>query len=90
MATIGSQPQPLTKDDAPTLDQLLSDCPKKIEEAPFYSWDCGVFAQELVSKHLVQIVSNAASPDTPIEVEEPEGQIEEGTWGGTQLALTDI
>jgi len=47
-----------------------------------------VFAQELVSKHLVQVVNNAASPDTPTEVEEPEGQIEEGTWGGTQFALT--
>jgi len=49
-----------------------------------------VFAQELVSKRLVQVVSNAAPPHTPTEVEEPEGQTEKGTWGGTQLALTDM
>jgi len=49
-----------------------------------------VFAQELVSKHLFQVVSNSASPDTPTEVEEPEGQIEEGIWGGIQFALTDM
>ncbi len=90
MATIIAQPQPLTKKETPTLDQLLAEIPEKIEAATFKSWDNGLFAQELVSLQLVQVIDGVASPKTTIIVEEPKGQIEEGTWGGTQLALTDM
>lgn len=91
MATVAAQPQPLTKEDAPTTDELLADVPKTIEAAPFKAWNSGVFAQELLSLQLVQIIDGVASPEKPTEiVEEPKGQIEEGTWGGTQLALTDM
>ena len=77
MATVAAVAQPLTRSEAPTLDQLLAEVPENIEAAKLKSWDNGVFAQELVSQRLVQVISGVASPDTPTEVEEPEGQIEE-------------
>ena len=91
MAAVAAQPQPLSKSEAPTLDELLAAVPEKIEAAALKSWDSGVFTQELVSQRLVQSISGAADPDEPTKVEDPEGnQLEEGTWGGTQLALTDM
>lgn len=91
MATVAAQPQPLTKEDAPTTAELLADFPEKIETATLKSWDSGVFAQELVTMKIVQVIDGVASPETPTEiVEEPKGQMTEGTWGGTQLALTDM
>lgn len=90
MAAVAVQPQPLTEKDAPTIDDLLADVPETIEAAPFKAWDRGVFAHELVSLRLVQVIDGVASEKPTEIVEEPKGQIEEGTWGGTQLALTDM
>ncbi len=87
MATVAANSQPLMRSEAPTLEELLSEVPEEIEAAALKSWDNGAFAQELASQGLVQIISGVADPDEPTAVQEPEGQLEEGTWGGNPIGV---
>ena len=65
--------------------------PANIARAPLKSWDKAVFASELVSLNIVP-------PVNPVKVGQKEadrsnvgnGQVEEGTYAGTQLALTEL
>ena len=65
--------------------------PADIAKAPLKSWDKAVFASELVSLNIVP-------PVDPVRVGQEKadrsnvgnGQVEEGTYAGTQLALTEL
>ena len=81
---ISTQLQPLTRESQPSLQYLLKDTPQKIQDAQLTAWDAGLFNQELVELKIAPIVSDSTEP------EENEGSITEGTWAGTQLALTDL
>ena len=86
---ISTQLQPLTRESQPSLQYLLKDTPQKIQDAQLTAWDAGVFNQELVELKITPIISDLTKP-VPTQSEENEGSITEGTWAGTQLALTDL
>jgi len=75
---------------APADDPPAYDYPPDIENAPFKGWDNKIFAQELVRKHIAPKVRNISNDDAATEVQTGTGQFDEGTWGGTQLALTEM
>ena len=65
--------------------------PSNIAKATLKSWDKAVFSSELVNLNIVP-------PLNPVEVGQKtadesnvgNGQVEEGTYSGTQLALTEL
>lgn len=59
--------------------------PEAVENAPLPSFDPGVFNNELLKLKLYPTFD----PEDPTLVKEPEGNIVEGTYMGTQLALTE-
>jgi len=63
---------------------LAQIAPKAIGDAPFPSFDPGVFNNELLKLKLYPTLD----PKNPLKVLEPQGNIIEGTYIGTQLALT--
>lgn len=69
----------------PTLNQMLETVPQNIDQFVLNGYDAGVFAQELVKERTAPIAPAAGVP-----VKDNKGQIDEGTYGGTQLALTEI
>lgn len=58
--------------------------PKSVADVPLPSFDPGVFDNEVIKQKLYPIID----PDDPSNIQEPEGNIEEGTYLGTQIALT--
>ena len=58
--------------------------PESVRDAPLPSFDPGVFDNELLKLKLYPTVD----PRNPSLVREPEGNIVEGTYMGTQVALT--
>ncbi|KAK4645760.1 hypothetical protein QC761_204370 [Podospora bellae-mahoneyi] len=58
--------------------------PKSVKDAPLLSFDPGVFDNELLKLKLYSTVD----PKDPSHAKEPEGDIVEGTYMGTQIALT--
>ncbi len=88
--SIATQLQPLNRDEEPKLYFLLKSTPKNIEDAPLETWDAGVFNQELVALKTAPKSNHLASTEFTTTSEENEGQISEGTWAGTQLALTEM
>ncbi|KAK0720287.1 lipoxygenase [Lasiosphaeris hirsuta] len=58
--------------------------PKAVKDAPLPSFDPGIFDNELMKLKLYPTID----PEDPQLVKEPEGNIVEGTYMGTQLALT--
>ena len=63
---------------------LAQVAPKAIGDAPLPSFDPGVFNNELLKLKLYPTLD----PKNPLKVLEPQGNIVEGTYIGTQLALT--
>lgn len=62
----------------------------KIHETPLDSWDKGVFSSELVQLGIALHLTPTADDVKTIDTQEPEGQITEGTRGGTETALTEL
>ncbi|KAK3995566.1 putative lipoxygenase [Cladorrhinum sp. PSN332] len=63
---------------------LAQIAPKAVKDLPFLSFDPGVFDNELLSLKLYSTLD----PNNPSLAKEPEGNIREGTYLGTQVALT--
>jgi hypothetical protein len=63
------------------LDQAA---PASVEHVPLPSFDPGVFDNEMMRQQLYPTLD----PDDPTVVREPEGNITEGGYLGTQIALT--
>jgi hypothetical protein len=59
--------------------------PRSVADAPLPSFDPGVFDNELLKLKLYSIID----PRSPSLAREPEGNIVEGTYMGTQVALTE-
>lgn len=58
--------------------------PRSVADVPLPSFDPGVFDNEVIKEKLYPIID----PDDPSNIREPEGNITEGTYLGTQIALT--
>jgi hypothetical protein len=69
--------------------QLKTSMPENIKDYQLTSWDQGVFSYELKGRLIDPDPKSAATRE-----EHKEGdlidQIHEGTYGGTQLALTEL
>lgn len=68
----------------PQKEYLADIAPKSVGDAPLPSFDPGIFDNELLKLKLYPKVNL----NVPSLVQEPEGNIVEGTYMGTQVALT--
>ncbi|KAK3297158.1 lipoxygenase [Chaetomium fimeti] len=68
----------------PETKYLAQTLPDAVEDVPLPSFDPGVFDNEIMKQKLYPSVD----PQDPSSVGEPEGNIVEGTYVGTQVALT--
>jgi len=69
----------------PTEKEFLAQiAPKSIADAPLPSFDPGIFNNELLKMKLYPTID----PKNPLVIRPPVGNIVEGTYIGTQLALT--
>ena len=75
--------QPDFHNIGPTTGGTTEEIPEKIEDFKLKRWDAGIFAQELVKENVAPVKEDG-------KVKVNDGQIEEGTYGGTQLALTEM
>lgn len=65
-------------------DFLKQIVPESVGDCPLPSFDPGIFHSELLDLKLYPEVD----PNDPKNIKEPEGNVREGTYLGTQLALT--
>lgn len=63
---------------------LAQAAPRSVADVPLPSFDPGVFDNEMMKEQLYPTLD----PDDPSVVREPEGNITEGSYVGTQIALT--
>jgi hypothetical protein len=63
---------------------LAQHSPEAIGDVPLPSFDPGVFDNEMMKQKLYPTID----PQNPSVIREPEGNIREGTYVGTQIALT--
>ncbi|KAL2175190.1 lipoxygenase [Thermothelomyces heterothallicus CBS 202.75] len=68
----------------PERKHLAQTAPSSVADIPLPSFDPGVFDNELIKLRLYPIIDS----QDPSVVREPEGNIREGTYRGTQVALT--
>ena len=83
------QPLALLHDQTkPAPRQIL---PSNIAKAFLKSWDKAVFASELINLNIVPPLDPAkVSQKKADESNVGDGQVQEGTYSGTQLALTEM
>ena len=72
------------------LDQMLADVPRKVHELPLKSFNKGIFGTELINLDVLPPTDSKVVAPSIKSPKEPQGNITEGTYGGTQLALTEI
>lgn len=68
----------------PEKEYFAQTAPESVADVPLPSFDPGIFDNELMKLKLYPIID----PQNPSAVQEPEGNIVEGTYTGTQVALT--
>lgn len=64
--------------------------PADIKNAPFNGWDNKIFAQHLIRSSLAPTVSNLPNDNVRTPSKAGQGTMKNGTWGHTQLALTEL
>lgn len=74
----------------PLKEELLQDVPADANDFQLKHWDRGVFSLELLSLAITPPTVAITDGGVSDEVHVPEGQVKEGTYRGTQLALTEI
>ena len=73
-------------DVAPKTETAFSDdLPAKVQDFKLKRWDAVIFAQEAVDSGIGPV-----APTKEHGWRVNDGQIQEGTYGGTQLALTEM
>lgn len=68
----------------PERQYLAQTAPDEVADVPLPSFDPGIFDNELMKLKLYPTID----PRDPSVIHEPEGNIVEGTYQGTQVALT--
>ena len=81
--------QPLSREGAPSIGELLSKIPEEIEQNYHDGFDPVTFDQQLIKAGIAPTLKHVTD-DKPVQSVAAEGTIEEGTWGGTQLALKEF
>lgn len=72
------------------VDQMLEGVPRKVGDLPLQSFNAGIFVKELVNLNIVPPTDSKVVAPSKQDPKEPDGNITEGTYAGTQLALTDM
>jgi hypothetical protein len=67
-------------------DAFIGKIPKSVHEMPLPSFDPGVFGNEMIKQ---KIYSNI-DPEDPTKATYAGGDIGQGSYAGTQVALTEV
>jgi hypothetical protein len=89
IVTVTELLQPLSHRDVPTTEDLLSKIPESIEDNDHDGFDPVSFDQQLIKDGIAPQLDHVTD-EKPVESIPAKGSIEEGTWGGTQLALKEF
>lgn len=81
--------QPLSHRAVPTAEELLDKIPENVEDNYIDALDAVSFDQQLIKEDIAPKLSHVTDAG-PTKSTSAEGSIDEGTWGGTQLALKEF
>ena len=74
----------------PSKDELLQDVPADVNDFRLKHWDKGIFSLELHNLAITAPTKAVTNGSISDEVVVSEGQVKEGTYHGTRLAITEI
>lgn len=74
----------------PSEDDLFQGVPKDVKDYRLKHWDKGVFSLELLNLSITPPTVNIFDGVVSGHIKIPPGQVKEGTYSGTQLALTEM
>lgn len=69
---------------------MLEGVPRKVDDLPLQSINAGIFVKELTNLNIVPPTDPKVVAPSKQDPKKPDGNITEGTYGGTQLALTEM
>lgn len=82
------EPAPIL--EHPSEDDLFQAVPEDVKDYRLKHWDKGVFSLELLNLSITPPTVNIFDGVVSGHIEIPAGQVKEGTYSGTQLALTEM
>ena len=82
------EPAPIL--EHPSQDDLFQAAPEDVKDYRLKHWDKGVFSLELLNLSITPPTVNISDGVVSGHIEIPAGQVKEGTYSGTQLALTEM
>lgn len=68
----------------------MQDVPANINDFVLKEWDKGVFSLELLDMSITPPTVAITDEGISDEIHVPKGQVKVGTYGGTQLAITEM
>lgn len=74
----------------PSQDELFQDVPENVKDYRLKHWNKGVFSLELLNLSITPTTLNVYNGVVSSHLKISSGQVEEGTYSGTQLALTEM
>lgn len=74
----------------PSQDELFKGVPEDVKDYRLKHWDKGVFSLELLNLSITPATLNIHDGLVSDHLKIPSGQVKEGTYSGTQLALTEM
>ena len=74
----------------PSVDELFNGVPKDVKDYRLKHWDKGVFSLELLNLSITPSTVDISDGVVSGPLKIPLGQVKEGTYSGTQLALTEM
>lgn len=74
----------------PSEDDLFQGVPKDVKDYRLKHWDKGVFSLELLNLSITPPTVDISDGVVSGHIKIPPGQVKEGTYSGTQLALTEM
>lgn len=83
-------PNPAPILEHPSRDELYKGVPENVKDYRLKQWDKGVFSLELLNLSITPPTLNIYDGVVSGHLKIPSGQVKEGTYSGTQLALTEM
>lgn len=74
----------------PFQDELYKGVPENVKDYRLKHWDKDVFSRELLNLSITPTTLDDYDGVVSGRVKIPSGQVKEGTYSGTQLALTEM
>lgn len=83
-------PDPAPILEHPSQVELYKGVPEDVKDYSLKHWDKGVFSLELLNLSITPATLNVYDGVVSGHLKIPSGQVKEGTYSGTQLALTEM